>query len=113
MCRQLWPEPNSHCFHLLEAIIRRLFQKGTDKKPIRGSSQRIGIDKVSDVCPVCGKKFKDGAINHGSTIFYIHEEVPSKNFFDKGLIIATRTYRCCSLVKDTGEKSRGYFCTYP
>jgi len=46
-------------------------------------------------------------------IFYIHEEVQSDNFFDKGLLIATRTYRCCSLVKDTGEKSRVLFCTYP
>ena len=46
-------------------------------------------------------------------IIYIHDEVPSDSFFNKGLIIATRTYRCCSLVKDTGEKSRGYFCIYP
>ena len=45
-------------------------------------------------------------------IIYIHDEVPSDSFFNKGLIIATRTYRCCSLVKDTGEKSRGHFCIY-
>jgi hypothetical protein len=43
---------------------------------------------------------------------YIHDEVPPDNFFNKGLGIVTRTYRCCSLVKDTGEKSRGHFCIY-
>ena len=68
---------------------------------------------MSDLCPVCSNMFKDGSINHGSMTLYIHEEVPSDNFFDKGLGIATRTYRFCSLVKDTREKSRGYFCIYP
>ena len=68
---------------------------------------------MSDLCPVCGKTLKDGSINHGSITLYIHDEVPSDNFVAKGLLIATRTYRCCSLVKDTGEKSRGYFCIYP
>ena len=67
---------------------------------------------MSDLCPVCGKTLKDGSINHGGMIIYIHDEVPSDSFFNKGLIIATRTYRCCSLVKDTGEKSSGYFCIY-
>lgn len=73
----------------------------------------MGIDKVSNLCPVCGKKFKDGAIDHGSMIFYIHEEVASDNFVAKGPLIASRTYRCCSVVKDTGEKNRGFFCIYP
>jgi uncharacterized membrane protein len=100
-------------FHFRRQSLRRRFQKGADKKQIRGSNQRIGIDEVSYLCSVCFKNFKYGAINHGSMIFYIHEEVPSDNFFDKGLLIVTRTYRCCSLVKDTGERSRGYFCNYP
>ena len=78
-----------------------------------GANQGIGNNEVSDLCPVCGKKFNNIAKNHGSMIVYIHEQLPSDNFFDKGLVIATHTYRCCSLVEDTGEKSRGYFCTYP
>jgi hypothetical protein len=73
----------------------------------------MGIDKVSNLCPVCGKRFKDGVINHGSMIFFIHEEVPPDNFYAKGPLIASRTYRCCSLVKDSGEKHRGFFCIYP
>jgi hypothetical protein len=64
---------------------------------------------VSDLCPVCGKTFKDEAIDHGSMIFFIHEEVPSDNFPSRGLLIAARTYRCCYLVKDAGEKNRGFF----
>ena len=70
---------------------------------------------MSDFCPVCAKTLRNGSINHGGMLFYIHDEVPTDNFFNifnKGLIIATHTYRCCSLVKDTGEKSRGYFCIY-
>ena len=70
---------------------------------------------MSDLCPVCGKTLKNGSINHDGMIFYIHYEVPTDSFFNifnKGLIIATHTYRCCSLVKNTGEKSRGYFCIY-
>ena len=67
---------------------------------------------MTDLCSVCGKTLKDGPINHGSMTLYIHDEVPPDNFFNKGLGIVTRTYRCCSLVKDTGEKSRGHFCIY-
>ena len=78
-----------------------------------GANQGIGKNEVSDLCPVCGKTFNYTANNHGSMILYIHEQVPSDNFFDKARVVSTRTYRCCFLVKGTGEKSRGYFCTYP
>lgn len=79
---------------------------------LSGITQGIGNNGVSGLCPVCGKTFEDEAIIHGSMILYIHEEVPSDNSLDRALIFAIRTYRCCSLVKDTGEKSRGYFCIY-
>jgi hypothetical protein len=72
----------------------------------------MGIDTVSNLCPVCGKTFKDKAINYGSMIFFIHEEVVPDSFVAKGPLIATRIYRCCSLVKNTGEKNRGFFCIY-
>ena len=77
------------------------------------ANQGIGKNEVSNLCPVCGKTFNYMAINHGSMILYIHEQVPSDNFFDKALVAPGCIYRCCSLVKGTGEKNKGYFCTYP
>lgn len=67
---------------------------------------------MTDHCPACGKMLKEGYINHGSIILYIHDEVPSKSSFRKTPVIATRTYSCCSLDKYSGEKGKGYFCIY-